>query len=110
MIRSGSLRAVITLQHLQLTPNEYGEPEKAWVDYATVRADVRMLSGREYYAAQKTNAEGLVSIVIRYRDDISAKDRIVHGTDIYHLDSPPINVGNRNRRMELKCKVEKDGD
>ena len=110
MITAGRLRHQITVQRLQVTPNEFGEPEQAWVDLAVVRADVLPISGREYFAAQKTNAEGLVSIVIRYVAGlaITERDRVSYAGRVYDINAV-INVEQRNRRLELKCSVNTDG-
>ncbi|MBO8183770.1 MAG: phage head closure protein, partial [Archaeoglobus sp.] len=48
-MRAGELRHRITIQQMQDTQNEYGEPTKEWVDAATVWASIEGLRGREYF-------------------------------------------------------------
>lgn len=52
------------------TPNGrdgMGQPIKTWIDHATVWADVRFISGREFVRADKETSEATGSIRIRAR-------------------------------------------
>jgi SPP1 family predicted phage head-tail adaptor len=52
-----------------------------WVD---VPAEIAPRSGREFLAAQQLQAEVSTLITFRWRDGLTAKDRIRHGTRIYN--------------------------
>jgi len=106
------LRHRVTIQTPVETQNTYGEAETRWQNLATaVWADIEPLRGREYFAAKQINAEVEARIKIRYRNDMTAKMKLVHGptcvcmstaTDEYLIDSI-IDVGERHREMHLMC-------
>jgi SPP1 family predicted phage head-tail adaptor len=72
----GELRHRITIEAPTDTQNEYGEPVQGWQPIATVWAAKQDLAGREFVAAQQTQAEVTTRFRLRYRDGITAKMRI----------------------------------
>lgn len=77
---------------------------ETWANFATaIPAAIEPLRGREYWEAQKVNAEASVKITIRYRSGILPTMRVKWGTRIFNLISPPINTGERNRELVLMC-------
>ena len=56
-MRAGELNRRITLQIKTITYDTVNEPIETWTDFATVWAAVITTGGREFYAAQKLNAE-----------------------------------------------------
>lgn len=106
------LRHRITLQQPIETQNTYGEPEIRWQNVSTgVWAEIEPLRGREYFAAKQINAEVEARIKIRYRNDLSAKMKLVHGpicvcmstaTEEYLIDSI-IDLEERHRELHLMC-------
>ena len=102
-MNAGRLRFRVDIQQPVETQNSYGEPEVTWTDVATgIWAGIEPLRGREFFAARQVNAEIESRIVMRYRSDVKAKYRILHGTDEYYIDTV-INVGERNRELQLMC-------
>jgi SPP1 family predicted phage head-tail adaptor len=72
------------------------------VHAAGVRMGIEPISGKESIAAAVNQAEQVVRIVTRYRADIVPQMR-VHALGLYYDIKAVINVGNRNRSLELIC-------
>lgn len=81
----GKMDRRITLLRRTLTRNDLGEQVATYAEYATVWAEKRDVSGREYLASQQIVAENTVRFFIRYRDDVLLTDRIVCGDRTYDL-------------------------
>lgn len=102
-MNAGRLRFRVDIQKPVETQNTYGEPEVVWSDVATgIWAGIEPLKGREFFAAKQVNAEIEALVIMRYRSDIKAKYRIMHGTNEYYIDTV-INVDERNRELQLMC-------
>ncbi len=78
-MRVGKLRHRLVIQTYTDTPTAYGEPNRTWTTFATVYADIRPVSGREYLAASKVQAEVSSVIVIRYLTGMAPKMRCTNG-------------------------------
>ncbi len=103
-MRAGTLRHKVTLQKPVDTQNTYGEPESRWQTVSSnIWASVSPLRGREYLTAQQLASEIESRIVMRYRLDVTAKMKILKGTDEYLIESI-INPDERNRELELMCR------
>ena len=102
-MRSGDLRHRITLQTFTTAPDSYGEPIKTWSDLATVWAAVEPLSGREFFEAQRTNAETTYRVRIRYRADVVPTLRIAYAGKTLEIQAV-IDVGERRRELHLMCR------
>jgi len=85
VIKSGNLDKRVTIQSPVTGQNAYGEPLTGWTDVATVWASLTDLSGREFLAAQATQATVTTKVLIRYRAGIVAAMRVVHGADVYNV-------------------------
>jgi SPP1 family predicted phage head-tail adaptor len=102
-MRGGRLRHKVSIQQPVETQNTYGAPEVAWANVATgVWVGIEPLRGREFFAAKQVNSEIEARVVMRYRSDVKAKYRILHGADEYYIDSV-INIDERNRELQLMC-------
>ena len=66
----GKLRHRITLLRQVNEVNDYGATAQTWKRVATVWADVRPLSGREYFSAQQVQSEVTTQIWLRHIDGI----------------------------------------
>lgn len=62
----GRLSHRITIQKKTVAVDENGIPTENWVDFKTVWASRRELSGREYYSAVAVQMETDVLFVVRY--------------------------------------------
>lgn len=100
----GRLRHRITIQQHQTTQDEIGNNIESWVDWATVWANIRPISGREYFQAAATNAEDNVRINIRYRSGIDPlRMRVVYRNRVFDILSA-IDLYERHREIEMVCR------
>jgi SPP1 family predicted phage head-tail adaptor len=76
--------------------DEYGEPTTTWATWNTVWANVYTGGGREFEAAQQTNAEIDTQFQIRYVAGLSPKMRISYNSQYYDILRIE-EVGRRNR-------------
>ena len=99
----GRLRHLVNIQKQVETQNAYGEPEVTWSNIAEkVWCQIEPLRGREYFAAKQINADIEARVIMRYRNDVTAKMRLMHGTNEYYIYSI-INVDERDREIQLMC-------
>lgn len=101
-MNSGRLRHRVQIQAPVETQNTYGEAEVRWQTFATVWANIEPLRGREYFAARQAVSEVEAKVTIRYRAGVTAKQKVVYGTEEYLIESI-INIGDRNREIQLMC-------
>jgi SPP1 family predicted phage head-tail adaptor len=100
----GRLRHRITIQQHQVTQDELGNNIETWSDWATIWANIRPVSGREYFQAAATNAEDNVRINIRYRSGIDPlRMRVVYGNRVFDILSA-IDLYERHREIEMVCR------
>ena len=85
MINAGDLTERITLQAETTTHNTYNEPIIVYADVVTIWAQVIMSGGREFYAAQKLNAETAAVFKIRYRTGTNPRMRIKWGNRYFAI-------------------------
>lgn len=104
MTAAGDLRHRVTLQRNAITQDpKTGAMVSTWNDVADVWAQVAPLSGREYLAAQATQSEVQARIVIRYRDDVDAAMRVMHGTRIYEIKAVLPDADSGREHLTLMC-------
>ena len=101
-MRSGRLRHRVTIEEATDTRDGVGHPIPAWMTWAIVWAEIVPLSGRELYAAQEVHNEITTRIWLRYREGLTTKMRLRHGSTIYNINAP-INSGERNKVIQLLC-------
>lgn len=76
-IEIGELRQRITFQQRTVTGQDStGAQQYAWVDFATVWADVKPIGGREIFAAQQVYPDADTRVTIRWRRDLDPSMRI----------------------------------
>ena len=89
--------------------DEYGAPRSFWHPFAVVMASIEPLSGREYWQASQSQSEATVRITIRYRAGIDDRIRLRYegpeGPVVYEMRSPPINLLEKNRYLQLMCRT-----
>lgn len=101
MIMSGRLRHVITYQAKTQTVDEYGGPVEAWVDFATVRASVAPLIGKDMLASMAAQSTAEMRINHRYLPGITSAMRIVWDGVDYEIVGEPANVHGLSREIEV---------
>jgi SPP1 family predicted phage head-tail adaptor len=86
-MQNGKLRHRVSLQRLTHTQNTTtGEMVATWAEVAKVQASIEPLSAREFVAASANQSAVAARIVMRYRDDVTAKMRIVYRGKVYNIE------------------------
>lgn len=99
----GKLRHRITFQQLSNSKNEYGEPVEDWLDIKTVWAEIKPVSGKQFFAAKQINAEISHNVYIRYRNGLSPSMRIKFKERTFEI-LYIMNVNESNTLMQIYCK------
>jgi SPP1 family predicted phage head-tail adaptor len=100
------MNRLITIQAATSTADAYGQMVESWSDVAGLTnlwCGVISTGGREYYAAQKLNAETTAVFKIRYITGILPTHRVKYGTRYFHI----LNVNDKDEKDEfilLSCK------
>lgn len=106
-MRAGLLRHAITVNTFTITRGAHNEENKTAGEYCSRNADIQPKNAREYFQDQQINAEITHTIRLRY-DPVTkliSKDMVVvHDGVTYEIIAPPINVGMRNREIQLLCR------
>lgn len=82
---AGRLRHRVLLQEFVTTQDSEGGLVQTWEDVAWVWAAIEPLSAREFVRAEELQSKVTARITIRYRADVNAEMRIVHGSTIYNI-------------------------
>lgn len=102
VMRAGRLDRRVTLQSRTLAQDAAtGQNVETWSDLATVWASKRDVRGREFIAAQGTNADADTVFEIRYMPGLSVLNRLVYDGvthDIVHVAE----IG-RREGLQLVC-------
>ena len=99
---SGKLRERVTIQQATEATAESGQTSETWSTYVYAYADVRTTSGKEFFAEDKYNSHVTHTVMLRWRDGITEKMRVLWGTRILNI----IYVGEdrtHERSMILNC-------
>lgn len=104
----GKLRHRIIIQTQRNRPSEYGAVVAEWHDLHTAWAEVKPISGREYFSAQQVQSEVTTQIWIRYRDGIEPTMRVAHKGKLYEIVSV-LNYQGLNKALQLMCKEKLNG-
>jgi SPP1 family predicted phage head-tail adaptor len=102
-VRIGKLRHLITIEQVAETQDTDGSAIETWSTFAAVQASIEPISGREYFAAQSTQADVTHRISLRYLDGVIPKMRVKYGSRLFDILSA-INVNERNRELQLMCR------
>jgi len=102
-VKAGALDRRLTIQSRALTPNARGDEIASWSDTATVWANRRDVSGREFFSSSEIRADISTVFRIRHRDGVSVLDRVVEDGltyDIVHI----ARIG-RREGLDLVCRA-----
>lgn len=110
-MRAGKLRHLITIQHKVPTTGAMGTKVVTWANFLErVPAEYEPLRGRDFVAANQSQAELTAVFRIRYRSDIDADMRIVFDGEPFEIVGKPIDWKGRRQMLEIMCKAGvKDG-
>ena len=99
----GRLRHRITLMRQVNEINDYGATMTKWKSIATVWAEVKPLSGREYFSAQQVQSEITTQIWLRYIEGIKPTMKVKFGKREFEILSV-LNTQERDVSLQLMCK------
>lgn len=101
-MQSGQLSERVKLQQQTSDQDEFGQVTGGWTDVAEVWAEVRDVSGKEYFAAQANQNAVQTKIRIRWREGVVPSMRVVHGTRTYNIEAA-LEHGGRKSELLLMC-------
>lgn len=108
-LNAGRLDKRVTVQSSVFSDDGAGGQSIAWLDVATVWASIDTGSGREFMAAQQLLPELTHLVTIRYRDDVTAANRLIYlsrgNTRVLTIQSK-IDPLERHEQLVLSCKEE----
>lgn len=99
----GRLKHKITFQRLDNTKDEYGELLGEWNDFKTVWAEVKPVSGRQFFSAKQINTEISHTVYVRYNPDLLPNMRIKYKERIFDI-LYMMNVNESNSLIQIYCK------
>ena len=102
-MRAGQFRTLVVIQNPATGEDAAGQPVIGWVNFASVWADVKNLSGIETARAAVVS-EVKVSIRIRYLEGVTASMRVAVGAAFYYVTAVLPDVAKR-QYVDLVCEV-----
>ncbi len=102
MISAGNLRHQITIEQVVEGRDSFNAVTEEWVPIVTLWASVEPIRGREFFEAQRVNAEISHRIKVRYYPGITSKMRARFGERIFRIEAA-LNIEERNREIHLMC-------
>lgn len=103
-MQAGKLDRQITLLRYAESPDTAGGVNETYSEFATVWATVRDLRGSQFIAAHQTNNAITTKFTMRFRTDLTGKDRIGWNGREYEIIGAPIEIG-RNESLEIMAKA-----
>jgi len=103
-MRPGLLNSRVIVRQQSTTPDALGQPTQTWSTFATVWANVRHTSGVESIKADAFTPVVRASIRVRYRGDLTAAMRVVHGSTTYNVVAVMPDIGGKEY-VDLACEV-----
>ncbi len=87
-VKAGQLRHRVTIQSRtdQQDPTYGGITPKWKALHSNVWARIKPIAAREFIAGDAKQSLVIANITIRYKSDVTAANRIVHGTRIYNIE------------------------
>lgn len=106
--RVGAMRERITLQSLTETIDDHGQAIKSWANLDTnVPARYEPMTGNESIRDSQVEANVNTIFVIRYRNDLNVKMRVLYDSQTYGIVHVKRVEGGK-RYIELHCKADVD--
>lgn len=92
----------ITIQSNTQTTDSQGGYTESWATLATDWADIQPASGFEKFQANQLQAKITHNIIIRYRSDVTAANRILYGSRTFAIKEV-INMSEANTYLKIKA-------
>ena len=99
-MRAGTLRNTIIIEANTPTKNGFGEDVDSWGTFATVRAQIVPINGKEYFSAGQEQASVSHKIKLRYLAGITQAMRINYEGRYFDIQAI-INFQERNIDLEI---------
>jgi SPP1 family predicted phage head-tail adaptor len=109
-VNSGKYRHVVTFQKMGENKSSYGGNARNnntnWMDAKQMRVGIFPISGKDIFEKEYVNSEITHKIHVRYDPTfvIDSSMRILFGSRIFDIISPPINYQEKNVELQLLCK------
>lgn len=103
IISAGRLDQRVQLQRRTAGVDERGQATLAWATYATEWAEVAPVRGRDFVRAAQPQATFDCTVLLRYRADVLATDRVLWGSQPLEIVGEPVNVRGAGVALELMC-------
>ena len=97
------LRQSLIIEQYTATRDTYGGEVQTWTTFATVRARKSHQTSREFFAAQKVNAEIAELFVCRYKSGVTTKMRVDFDSKYYDIAGANDPDG-KKRELHILCK------
>ena len=104
MIQAGRLNRQITIQRHGTAQDATGQVIEAWSEVCQAWASIRHPGGLETVRAGAETTIVKASIRIRYRTDIDAGMRVLHGTTVYDIKAVLLDEVKREH-VDLVCEA-----
>lgn len=104
MLKAGSLNHLVIIQRMGATTDALGQPIKTWAEVARVWADIRHPSGLATIRGDMQTSVVKASIRVRYRTDVAAGMRVLHGAVVYSIKAVLPDEA-RREHVDLVCEV-----
>ena len=101
-MKAGMLRHVVIIQQVTETRDGFGGISESWSTFATRRAHIGPIKGKEYIAAKAVNSKADVEMRLRYVSGLITKMRVLWGSRIYNVIDA-INIDERGKEHRLMC-------
>jgi SPP1 family predicted phage head-tail adaptor len=102
-INPGAMREQVQLQQRTTQQSSSGAPLPVWNVFATVRAEVMRLPGREVYASAERNARVPTTWKLRWLDGVTPDMRLINRNKVFNIKSA---IDPTGRREELLVTAE----
>ena len=101
-MQAGRLSTRCVIQRRTGGTNDWGEPVNDWQDVCSPWADIRQPSGLSAIKADAQISIVRTSVRIRFRDNVTAGMRVVHGAKSYGVKAV-LGVGGKREFIDLVC-------
>jgi len=99
----GALRSRVTLLTPSIVTDAGGAQKPTYAIGDTVWGKVKAATGLELIAAQAAQVEVPITVIIRYRSDVTAAWGVSYNNTDYRLTAAPVDLDNLHEFLELKA-------
>jgi SPP1 family predicted phage head-tail adaptor len=104
-MQAGKLNRRITIQRQSIEQDEVGQPEPVWIDVAAdIWAGIAHKTGLQTLSGSAEVSVVQASIRVRYRVDLAAGMRVLHGETVYKV-AAVLPDEEAREHVDLVCEV-----